>query len=222
MFAFTSTEEDRMRFSNLFFGGACLAASAVFAGGASGTTITFSGLTGANGAVLAPYTEGGFTVTPTVGTWFEAHLFGNPVPSIVAGGVFGGPVTDAFSVTEGGSSFTFAALDISPFASDANYTFTGTLSGAPVFTVSGTALSAPAVFTTILSGVAGDVINDLVVSTTLTNITGLDSVNIDNIVVSAAVAATPEPTTLGILGTGLGLMGLFCYRRRQRVVSTGI
>lgn len=203
-----------MRISNLFFCAGCLATSAVFAGGAFATTITFSGLSGANGAVLAPYTEGGFTVTPTVGTWFEGHAFGNPVPSIVAGGVFGGPATDAFTVTEGGSSFTFSALDLAPSpVGNVDYTFTGTLKGAAVFTESAVA-TPPQVFATILSGVAGDVIDDLVVMATLTNNTADASVNIDNIVVSAVV--TPEPATLGILGTGLGLMGVFRYRRRQR------
>ena len=49
----------------------CMAVCALFAGGASAMTITFSGLVGANGSPLAPYNEGGSTVTPTVGSWFE-------------------------------------------------------------------------------------------------------------------------------------------------------
>jgi hypothetical protein len=189
---------------------AVFAIAAVSAGGAGATTITFGGLVGGNGAVLAPYTEGGFTVTPTVGTWFEGHLFGNPVPSIVAG-AFGGPTTDAFSVTDGGTPFDFSSLDLAPSEiGDVDYSFTGTLKGAPVFTVSGTA-TPPQVFATILSGVSGDLIDDLVVSTTLTSNARDASANIDNIVVSAA--AVPEPMTLGLLATGLGLLGLARRRR---------
>jgi hypothetical protein len=195
----------------LLAGAISVAIGLLQAGHASATTITFGGLVGANGAVLAPYTEGGFTVTPTVGTWFEGHAFGNPVPSIVAGGVFGGPATDAFSVTDG-NSFTFSALDLAPSpVGNVDYTFTGTLKGTPVFTVTGMA-SPPQVFATILSSVSGDVIDDLVVTTTLTNNAANASVNIDNIVVSAS--PVPEPATLGLLATGLALIGLARRRRR--------
>src|SRR5262249_47209229 len=52
---------------------------------ASATTITFSGLAGANATPVATYTEGGFNVTTIVGQFFQGQLFGNPVPSIFAG-----------------------------------------------------------------------------------------------------------------------------------------
>jgi len=58
--------------------------------------------------------------------------------------------------------------------------------------------------------VAGDVIDDLVVGVTIVSNAADDSVNIDNIVVNAV--ATPEPMTLSLLATGLGLLGL-AYRR---------
>ena len=206
-----------MRITNLCCSVAVLAAFAVFAGKASATTITFSGLTGANGSVLAPYTEGGFTLTPTVGPWFEGQIFGNPVPSILAGGTFSGPATNAFSVTDGGRSFTFSALDLAPSpVGNVDYSFTGTLNGAPVFTVNAVA-TPPQNFATILSGVAGDVINDLVVSTTFTDNSIAASVNIDNIVVTAV--ATPEPSTWAMMTLGFGLLGGAGYWTRRRSVA---
>ena len=66
-----------------FFGAVCLLGMA--AGGASATTITFNGLAGANGDPFTTYTESGFTVSPTLGTWFQGQAFGNPVPSIFSG-----------------------------------------------------------------------------------------------------------------------------------------
>jgi hypothetical protein len=79
----------------------------------------------------------------------------------------------------------------------------------PVFDIPGV-LTPPQVFATVLSGVAGDVIDDLVVGVTIVSNAADDSVNIDNIVVNAV--ATPEPMTLSLLATGLGLLGL-AYRR---------
>jgi len=198
--------------AKLFVAAACAAVCALFAGGASATTITFSGLAGANGSPFSTYTEGGFTVTPTVGSWFQGQVFGNPVPSIVAGGVFGGPAVDSISVTDGGKPFRFSALDFAPSpVNNVDFTFTGTLGGAPVFNIPGV-LTPPQVFATVLSGVAADVIDDLVVGVTILNNTANDSVNIDNIVVNPA--ATPEPMSLGLLATGLALLGL-AYRRRS-------
>jgi hypothetical protein len=201
-----------MRISKLFFGAAFLATSAVSVGVASATTITFSGLMGANGSPFTTYAESGFTVSPTLGSWFQGQAFGNPVPSIFSGPLFGSPATDAITVTEGGGRFTFSALDLAANNGNVNFTFTGTLLGAPVFNVTGTQLTNTATFATELSGVSADLIDQLVVTT---NIQGT-STNIDNIVTTPVTVATPEPATLGILGTGLGLMGLFRYRRRQR------
>ena len=51
-------------------------------GTSSASTITFNGLVGANFDPFASYNEAGFTVSATTGSWFEAHLFGNPIPDI--------------------------------------------------------------------------------------------------------------------------------------------
>ena len=196
-----------MKRTNLFSGALCLAISALAAGGASATTITFGGLSGANGDPLTTYMESGFTVSPTLGTWLQGQLFGNPVPSIFSGPLFGSPATDAVTVTEPGHRFTFSQLDLAANNGTVNFTFTGTLLGAPVFNVTGTELESTAVFETEPSGVSSDVIDTLVITT---NILGT-STNIDNIVVTTAA----EPTTLGVLATGLTLLGLLRWRRRM-------
>jgi len=189
-----------------------LAVSAVCAGGASATIITFGGLNGLNGAPFTTDTESGFTVNPTLGTWFQGQLFGNPAPSIFSGPQFGSPATDAITVTEGGGLFTFSALDLAANNGNVSFTFTGLRSAATVFSVAGIepGLSGPFAFVTVSTGVSADLIDTLVVTT---NILGT-SANIANIVVAAAVA---EPTSVGLLAAGLALLGFFRRRPRNRI-----
>src|ERR1041384_5859157 len=77
-----------------------LGASSAFSG-----TITFGALTGSNGDPFTTYSEGGFTVNATTGTWNKAFLFGNPIPDI-----FSGSLTASVTVT-GGGLFFFASFD---------------------------------------------------------------------------------------------------------------
>jgi hypothetical protein len=111
--------------AKLLFGVVCVAVSGIAGGGASATTITFGGLNGANEDPFTTYTESGFTVSPTLGTWFQGQLFGNPAPSIFSGPVSGSPATDAVTVTEGGQKFTFSQLDLAANNGNVNFTFTG-------------------------------------------------------------------------------------------------
>jgi hypothetical protein len=201
-----------MRAVKLLLVAASLAAATVFAAGASATIITFGGLNGANGSPFTTYSESGFTVSPTLGTWFQGQLFGNPIPSIFSSPQSGSPATDAVTVTEGGSLFAFSALDLAANNGNVNFTFTGLRSAATVFSVTGIepGLFGPFAFVTVPSGVSADLIDTLVVTT---NILGT-SANIDNIVVTAAAVA--EPTSVGLLTTGLALLGFFRRRSRNR------
>ena len=76
------------------------------------TTITFSSLSGANLSPFTIDTEGGFTVIPTLGTWLQGHVYGNPAPSILDAS-FLNPGRAEISVTYGGGLFTFNSLDFS-------------------------------------------------------------------------------------------------------------
>ena len=101
---------------------------------ASLITVDFGGLSGGNGdAFTTPYVEDGFTVTPTGGDWFEAHVFGNPEPSIFAGPV-GSPSTSTIDVT--GGTFLFSSVDLSSnSASNAGFQIEGFYQGTSLFTV---------------------------------------------------------------------------------------
>jgi hypothetical protein len=185
------------------------------AGGASATTITFNGLTSGNGAGVTTYTESGFTVSSTLGSWFQGQLVGNPVPSIGAGPEFDGPINDAITVTDGGGAFTFSALDAATFDANTVLTFSGTLHGATVFSVTDT-VTPPQVFNTVSSGVSADIIDSLVITANIgATAANNNQLNIDNIVVTPT-PATPLPATLPLFASGLGALGLLGWRRKRK------
>src|ERR1700719_2335142 len=127
-----------MRCRNATFAGVILAGGVIASTAASATTITFSGLTGANGTLVAAYTEGGFTVTTTLGEFFQGQAFGNPIPSLFAGPAQGGPANDALDVTRsGGGSFNFASVDLAANNGDVNFPFTGFLGGVQQYVFNG-------------------------------------------------------------------------------------
>jgi hypothetical protein len=174
---------------------------------ALGSTIDFATLTGANSDPVATYTENGFIVSSTAGSWFKAFLYGNSTPDIFLGPV-GAPLPGSITIGDGGSLFTFSSIDFSSNNAGSGYTITGFKGGVQQFVESGTEAISGSVFTTLASSSALSV-DSLVIS--LTPGVGTTSFNVDNIVVSTA--STPEPATLGLLGLG-GLTAAFFVRER--------
>lgn len=166
--------------------------------------ITFSGFTDPNRTpVTRPYAEGDFFVAPVLGEWFQAQLFGNPVPSI-----FGISPVGVLTVTEATTGFfTFRGLDLADAgAGGASYTVEGFLEGVRVFSTSGVL---PRGFTSVLSPDPEQTVDVLRITM---NRNATSSYNADNI--SVSTSAIPEPAGLTLLG--LGALGLLGYGRRRR------
>jgi hypothetical protein len=176
-------------------------AAAAFASAASARPITFSGLSGANGDPMPnPYTEGGFSVTPSLGSWSQAFMQGNPVPSIFTGDDFAQVLVHASSMGQ----FRFASADlIGNSAGQASVSFLGRLNGAMVFDA-GMGITSFS-WDTEASPDPTAVIDELQIGIVLHGVT---SINLDNIVVTAV----PAPGAAALFALGLPLLSA---RRRR-------
>jgi hypothetical protein len=196
-------------------GAVILAGATIASAAASASTITFSGLVDANGTPVATYSEGGFTVTTTLGQFFQGQLFGNSIPSLFAG-LEGNPLTDALDVTRGAGLFNFASVDLAANNGDVNFTFTGFLGGVQQYAFSGVEPGRsdplPFGFDTIINPDAAIAIDDVKIALNIRGSSG----NVDNIVLNAA--AVPGPIAgAGLPGLLLASSGLIAvWRRRQK------
>lgn len=152
---------------------------------------------------------------PTLGTWLQGHVYGNPAPSILDAS-FLNPGRAEISVTYGGGLFTFNSLDFSSNNGTSNYVISGLLGTTEEYTLSGLTASKsdpnfggpPGGFQTIGSApFLSDPISNLLVD--ITPGSDVSSVNIDNINVSPV----PEPSILALMVSAAGFVILKCRRR---------
>ena len=184
-------------------------------------TIGFDHLTGSNLSAFTSYTENGYTVAATRGQWLEAHVFGSPIPAIVAGPIYN-PGESQITVTEGGAQFTFQGLDLtSNVAGGTSYTIAGFLGGVEVLSTS-VVISSINTFETFNTSLSDSL--KLVDRLTITGTPGsrTTSFNIDNIRAGEALCVGPDPNgcrpvpePAAILLLGVGLAGIEIWRRRR-------
>src|SRR5215469_11702427 len=173
--------------------------------------ITFSDLSGTNLQSYTGSTEatlaGTFNVTPVSGSWFQAHTYGNPLPSI-----FDGPVNQAsdgvIEITDNQGHFTFSALDFSSNDGNSTYDIRGYLGGTLQYEVTGNfpGTLGPYNFSTLNNVDATIPLDGLFIG--ILPGANVTSVNLDNIVV--ATVPVPEPAVVLLLGPGLA--GIICFR----------
>jgi hypothetical protein len=172
---------------------------------ASAATITFSGLL--TPSAFTTYTEAGFTVSATSGSWEAITSFGNPAPFIEFLREADEPEISAqIEITAGGAPFTFASADIYSSITEIPFVFAGFLNLNPVFTVTGTVPHTFGNFETV--NAASVQFSDTLLITLSNPATECcpNPVGIDNIVVNTEAAPIPEPATLLLFSTGLAFV----------------
>jgi len=186
------------------FAGMCTAANAStifnFDNDNLGTSTTFTDTVGGVSATFSSSADpGGFVVFPTIFNTLTGNVLGDPGPA----GQDGLALDVGFSQTVYGLTLDFATAD---FGAASPLTLTAFENGNPVGTASSTG-SVPNGFTFPEGELdfAGAAFNSIVLSTPGTDFA------VDNIAVSET-AATPEPSSLLLLGTGLLLLA-FLFRR---------
>ena len=194
-------------------------------------TIGFGDLHGSNLSSFTSYTESGYTVAPTGGQWFEAHVFGSPIPAIGSGPLYtadGG--TSQITITEGGERFIFQGVDLtSNSALGTTYTIQGFLATSgvnPIFTIPVEIEAINRFESKLFSNLES--VDKLTI--TGTRGAGVTSFNIDNIRVGHYTdpgsgtgpgscpspypdCNVPEPASMMLLGAGLA--GIEVWRRRR-------
>jgi hypothetical protein len=186
--------------------GSCLISTISWA-----TTIDFNGLPGSQGSPFVGYTEAGFTVAPLSGNWLVGQTFGHPPPYIFFQhpAVGGTTTTAAIEITHAGATFSFSAIDIYSSVTPVPYVFTGSLSGATVFTTTGTVPLPLGNFITTTNPHGADLIDALDVTlSTFTQFPVPNTVGVDNIVVSTASPSVDEPASFLLLLSAVGVLAL--------------
>lgn len=189
-------------------------AAALTALNCSATVLEFTPLSGSNGDPYSGHVEAGFTVTPTAGDFFEAHVFGNPTPDVYLGPI-GSPSPGVLEVTDNTTGyFTFERVDlVSQNGDPSDFEFIGWLGGVNVLSGSGN-VGPVGVFVTTSSPDSIQVLDLLQI--VLTPSAGATSMNVDNIVVNSARAPEVPDAGHSAVLLGIGLLGLISTRLRRR------
>ncbi len=174
--------------------------------------IGFATLSGTNMAPYTGHTEGDFAVTPTAGSWYEAHIYGDPIPSIFDGPT-NSPGFGVLQITDGAGRFTFGSIHYSSNNGESAYHILGFLGEDVAYEEVGilTASFSPFSFNTLLTANPTIPIDGLLFE--LTPGAGVTSINLDNI----GVATVPEPSAAALLALGLLLApGIGSFRAKAR------
>ncbi|MGD9903110.1 MAG: fibronectin type III domain-containing protein [Vicinamibacterales bacterium] len=153
------------------------------------TAVTFASLPGTNGTPFTSHSEQGLLVEPISGDWTVLASYGRPAPSIqLVRPLFDTEVSGSVRVTAGGSTFRLSSVDLYSSVTPIPYVLTGTLGGAPVFSVVATVPNTFGNFATVANPHSTALIDTLLI--TVTNpatpscpTCGGNPVGIDNIVV---------------------------------------
>lgn len=176
------------------------------AGMANATLITFNNLVGSNMDPYLGHTQDGFVLN-TIGDWHEAHIYGNPTPSI-----YGTSQVGTLEITNSDTGYFFfdgteladALLGSGVYGT---YAIKGYLDGSNVMALSGDLINS-------FFNVAGPGASQLLDKVEITLYKGWVSYNIDNIQLTTAQSPNiPEPATIGMITFGLLGAG---YARRRR------
>lgn len=130
------------------------------------TVISFNGLT-VNDAAVTSFTESAFTVSTASGAWVASTTYGHPAPFIQFLAEPATTVTGEIRIAAGGSTFSFASVDLYSSTTPIPYTIKGSRNSSPVFTVTGTVPNTFGDFRTVANSNATSPIDAL--SIVLTN-----------------------------------------------------